>query len=338
MKEEVGDFSEEDRVLRCSLKSKLDLIWGREEICWRQKFKDLWLKAGDRNTSFFHRSANERGRKNWVDRISVGGQIFIGHSEVAAAIANYFKSFYDHTGVLVNIFPAGLSFGQINMEKVDTLTAEFSMEEVLQVIKNTEGDKAPGPNGFNLTFYKACWPIIGNDVVEALRHFQVSSFIPITVNSTFICLIPKKEAIGDIKDLRPISLVGSSYKILSKCLMRRFREVLKDVISPYQSAFLDGRQITEASLVANEVIDARRAAGKNGLVFKLDLKKAFDSVRWQCIIDTLSSFGFPQKWIDWVRTCISTVHFSVLVNGEPIDFFRNRRGPGAWLDYRFSYE
>ncbi|CAN1823558.1 Putative ribonuclease H protein At1g65750 [Linum perenne] len=108
--------------------------------------------------------------------------------------------------------------------------------------------------------------------------------------------------------------------------MLRFRRVLKTVISPNQFAFIDGRNITEASLLANEVVDSRRASGKNGLVFKLDLEKAFDSISWSCILNALKAFGLSGRWIDWIHACISSVHFYVLVNEESTDFFWIRRG------------
>ncbi|CAN0856996.1 LINE-1 retrotransposable element ORF2 protein [Linum grandiflorum] len=325
-KEEDNFLTDDERIYRCLLKNKLDELWRREEVSWRQKSKNLWLKEGDKNTSFFHRCANERNRRNWIDRIAIGGQIFVGHSEVAGAIANHFKRFFEDIMADSHPFPYDLDFRIIASNAADSLTGLFSEAEILHAINSSEGDKAPGPDGFNLTFFKTCWPILKEDLVEAINHFHTTGFIPKAINSSFICLIPKKESIGNIRDLRPISLIGSTYKILSKCLMFRFRNALKEVIAPNQCAFLEGRQITEASLLANEVIDSRRASGKNGLVFKLDLEKAFDTVCWSSILKSLVAFGFTEKWVMWVKACISSVHFSVMVNGEPTSYFRNWRG------------
>lgn len=73
-----------------------------------------------------------------------------------------------------------------------------------------------------------------------------------SLSATFITLIPKKEGAAEIKDFRPISLVGCLYKLLSKTLVVRLKTIMPKVISRYQSAFVPGRQLTDCSLMANE--------------------------------------------------------------------------------------
>lgn len=77
-------------------------------------------------------------------------------------------------------------------------------------------------------------------------------------NASFICLIPRKEKSIKIGDFRPISLVTSLYKILAKVLSRRLRVVLEGTISSAQGAFVQGRQILDVVLVANEVVEEHR--------------------------------------------------------------------------------
>ncbi|CAN0901854.1 Transposon TX1 uncharacterized 149 kDa protein, partial [Linum grandiflorum] len=324
--EEAGNLTNEARLHRCSLKADLDFWWKMDEINWRQKSGALWLRYGDRNSSFFHRSANSRKKRNWIDRLIVDGQEFVGQRDISSPIVNHFKHFFEEPLPENRPLPRNLPFAKINSVQATTISRQFSEEEVWRCIQISESEKAPGPDGFNMGFIKHCWSFIKSDFMNALWDFQSSSIIPKGANSTFICLIPKKDSVRDIKDLRPISLIGIFYKILSKCLMCRFRSCLKEVISSPQCAFLDGRQISEASLLANEIIDSRRSSGKNGLVFKLDLEKAFDSVNWECIIFMLERFNFPPIWISWIRSCISSAHFSILINGAAEGYFENHRG------------
>ncbi|CAN0901853.1 Putative ribonuclease H protein At1g65750, partial [Linum grandiflorum] len=296
----------------------------------------LWLRYGDRNSSFFHRSANSRKKRNWIDRLIVDGQEFVGQRDISSPIVNHFKHFFEEPLPENRPLPRNLPFAKINSVQATTISRQFSEEEVWRCIQISESEKAPGPDGFNMGFIKHCWSFIKSDFMNALWDFQSSSIIPKGANSTFICLIPKKDSVRDIKDLRPISLIGIFYKILSKCLMCRFRSCLKEVISSPQCAFLDGRQISEASLLANEIIDSRRSSGKNGLVFKLDLEKAFDSVNWECIIFMLERFNFPPIWISWIRSCISSAHFSILINGAAEGYFENHRGIRQGLKINFS--
>ena len=139
-------------------------------------------------------------------------------------------------------------------------------------------------------------------------------------------MIPKKNGAEDIRDFKPISLVGSIYKLLAKVLANRLKSVLGGVVSESQNAFVAGRQILDAVLVANECIDSRIKEGKGGVICKLDIEKAYDHVDWGFLEYTLERMGFGAKWRKWIHFCVSTVRFSVLVNGCPAGFFQSFRG------------
>ena len=63
-----------------------------------------------------------------------------------------------------------------------------------------------------------------------------------------------------------------------------------------------------------------------GVIYKLDVEKAYDNVNWEALLKLLKKIGSGEKWCSWIRTCISTMRFSVLFNGSPIDFFGSSRG------------
>ena len=157
------------------------------------------------------------------------------------------------------------------------------------------------------------------------EFFRLSTFQR-SLNSTFLILITKKRGAEELKDFRPISLVGSLYKLLAKVLANRLKQAVGEVVSEYQHAFIQNRQILDAALIANEAVDSRLKVNIPRLILKLDIEKAFDHVNWDCLVSVMSKMGFGQKWINWINWCISIANFSILINGTASDFFRSTRG------------
>jgi hypothetical protein len=146
------------------------------------------------------------------------------------------------------------------------------------------------------------------------------------INSTFILLIPKFHGANEIKDFLPISLVSGVYKIIVKVLANRMRRVMDKIISKPQNAFVKGRQILDSVLIANECLDSRLKAEVPGVLCKLDMEKAYDHVNWNFLLYLLRRSGFGEIWCMWIKQCISTAHFSVLINGSPVGYFGSLRG------------
>ena len=93
-----------------------------------------------------------------------------------------------------------------------------------------------------------------------------------------------------------------------------------------QNAFVRGRRILDASLIANEVIDFWHKRKEKGMICKLDIEKAYDNINWNFLMKVLLKMGFGSRWTEWICWCISTAKFSVMVNGVPAGFFSNSKG------------
>jgi hypothetical protein len=141
-----------------------------------------------------------------------------------------------------------------------------------------------------------------------------------------VYLVPKKAEAVEIKDFWPISLVGGVYKIISKVQANRMKTILGKIISNSQNAFIGGRQTLDSVLIANECLDGRMRSGALGDICKLDLEKAYDHVNWGFLLYLLQQCGFGERWRAWIERCISTVRFSILINGTPEGFFNSLRG------------
>ena len=92
-----------------------------------------------------------------------------------------------------------------------------------------------------MAFFQKCWCVLENEILAFFADFHKECNFEKSLNATFLCLIPKKLSVVNIRDFHPISLVGSLYKLLSKVLAHRLCCVLDKLISNSQNSFVRGR-------------------------------------------------------------------------------------------------
>lgn len=293
-------------------------------ICWQQS-RLQWLCEGGANSNFFHNFMSNRRRRNAIPFFLVNGVLVEGVQDVRAAVFDHFSSHYQAHRVHRPSMD-GLFFRSLAVREGLDLIKPFSVEEVKNAVWDCESFKSPGPDGISFGFLKDFWDLLKGDVMRFLVEFHRNGKLAKGINSTFIALIRKVENPQSLNEFRPISLVGSMYKILAKVLANRIRLVIGSVISDAQSAFVKGRQILDGILIANEVVDDASKRKKELLLFKVDFEKAYDSIDWSFLEEVMVKMGFPILWRKWIKECVGTATASVLVNGSLTNEFSLGRG------------
>ena len=192
-----------------------------------------------------------------------------------------------------------------------------------------EALKALGSDGMPPLFFQHYWKIIGDEVSTAVLNCLNSGSFPQSLNNAFITLIPMVKSPSIVSEFLPISLCNTLYKIVSKVMANRLKRILPNLISESQSAFQADKAISDNILVAFETLHHmknQKLKKKGFLALKLDMSKTYDRVEWGFLKKVMEKMGFGEKWVKLIIECISTVSYSILVNGEPKGDIKPSRG------------
>ena len=148
-------LTQEDRARRLVVKSDIDFLASLEEISWRQKSKALFIKEVDNNARFFHRIANSHRRTNQIRGVEVDGILFEEESDVTDQVVDFYKRLYLESKTWRPTID-GLEFACLDKIERSMLEREFEKEEIIEALKEGEGDKAPRPDGFTMAFFQKC--------------------------------------------------------------------------------------------------------------------------------------------------------------------------------------
>nr|XP_043616324.1 uncharacterized protein LOC122588274 [Erigeron canadensis] len=257
--------------------------------------------------------------------IKYNGVWVVNPSEIKKCFQDYYANkFKRFNGAPFNLVTSNIK--TLGENEVTNLVACFSLDEIKNAVWSCGGDKAPGPDGFSFALVKKHWISMKDDICNMVSEFHTHGSIPPGCNSSFITLIPKVSNPTIMSGFRPISLIGIQYKIIAKLIANRLALVINSVVSSEQSAFIKGRQILDGPLLLNEVIDWYKAKRKKLLLFKIDFAKAYDSLSWDFLFYMLHIMRFGDKWISWIKACLSSTKSSVLINGNPTEEFPIQRG------------
>jgi hypothetical protein len=213
-------------------------------VYWKQRGTIKWVKLGDEGTKFFHANASIRQRRNLITTLKdANDQTYSDHQTKANILWEAFK---DRLGTSDN---PDMSFNLQELlhrdDNLDFLTQQFTHEEIDTVVSNLPRDKSPGPDGFNTDFVKKCWSIIKFDFYRLCDAFHLGSVCLESINGSHITLLPKVDAPSKVFDIRPISLVNTSIKIITKLLANRLQQCIMRLIHQNQYGFIKSRTIQD---------------------------------------------------------------------------------------------
>lgn len=284
-----------------NIKKELMLAYKEEELLWRQKNREKWLRHGDRNSKFFHLSVKANRSRNLLVKLKdKNGQDQWSDAAKAEVAIEYFSELFTSSNppsykpVLQSMRP------KVTPMMNRCLTSPITKEEVREAIFSICPESAPGLDGMTGLFFQKFWAVIGDSVTAEIQEVYRKGSIPDDWNFTFLCLIPKIPNPEIMSDLRLISLCSVLYKTVSKILVKRLHPFLSDLVLVNQSAFVSDRLIQDNIVIAHEAVHALKShpvVASDFLAVKTDLSKAYDRVEWGYLEELMQAMGFEDIWI-----------------------------------------
>lgn len=311
------------------LESKLEKLLSQEEMHWKQRSHNQWLRGGDRNTSFFYKMAFSRRKKNAI--VSLHTPLH-GLTNDLSCIEDHIIKYYEdlfrsQIPTMENIRLTTSCINTLDTNEM-ALRIPFTKKEVQSALFYLNPNKASGPDGFSASFFQKEWKVVGSDVLNTVLGILNKGDSLEGWNSTIITLIPKIKNPSNVKDYIPISLCNVLYKVVARAITNRLKNTLRNIIDPFQSAFIPDRAITDNILLGFECMYWLRHSKnkKDYAALKLDMSKAYNRVEWNYLDNILLRLGFCAEWVKLIMNCVKTIRYSFNINGKLVGDLTPSRG------------
>ena len=178
-----------------------------------------------------------------------------------------------------------------------------------------ENDKTPGNDGLSKEFYEVFWDDVKIPLLASINEAFIKEQLSNKINW--------KKRQRFIKNWRPISLLNTDLKLISRTLATRLNDILPDLylISSNQTAYVKNRYISESGKLIYDVLETASILNKKGFLVTVDIEKAFDSVDHSFLLAVLQKYGFGERFLKWIQILIKNQESCVVNGGITTKFF-----------------
>ena len=315
------------------VKEELEQINAEKARGAMMRSKADWVEFGEKNTSYFLKlETRNKQVKNITKLIDDNEKEITDQNDILQEELDFYRKLYTqpkdaNNREEIKQFFLNEDTPKISEENKTLCDSDISLEEIGRALKELKNGKSPGSDGFPPDFYKFFWSDLKVLVFESLMFAVDKGELSIDQRRGVISLIPKKDKdVRRLKNWRPISLLNTDYKILTKTLASRLKQVLPTVIHPDQVAYLKERYIGQNIRTIVDIMEYTEEKNIEGLIAFLDFEKAFDSIDWRVLDDALKCFNIGQGFRNWVKRVYANTTSCVTNCGFSSENFKITRG------------
>ncbi len=294
--------------------------------------KARWIEEGEKPTKYFCNMENRHYTSKFMKSLTTKDNKQINETK---DILNEVKSFYED---LYTSRDKNLSHVNLNKRLKDNtpklsndqslkLEGKLSLKEAGESLYKMNNFRSPGSDGFTVEFYKFFWIDIGQFLVNSINYSYDIGVLSTTQQEGIITCIPKSNKPKEfIKNWRPITLLNVAYKIASSCIATRIKNILPELIGVDQCGFMSGRFTGDIVRLVFDILSYAKVNNKGGIILLIDFEKAFDSISWSFLHNTLKYFNFGDNVCSWISLFLNNIKSRVYINGQPSSWFEIGRG------------
>uniref|UniRef100_R4GCU0 Reverse transcriptase domain-containing protein n=1 Tax=Anolis carolinensis TaxID=28377 RepID=R4GCU0_ANOCA len=277
------------------------------------------------------RKLRKKKQQQYISKITREGKTYVTDEEILGASREFFEELYKKEEVnpdKISQYLGELQLPKITEQQRESLNREITIEEIRKALKTMKPNKAPGPDGFPVCFYK----ILQEEAIPHLQRIMnkvlTEGVIPDSWSQADIVAIPKENGtLTDLRNFRPISLLNSDYKIFTTVLANRFKEFLQNWIGPEQKGFLPGRNISENLRCIVDIIEYYECHHeKEVALLAIDAEKAFDNLNWTFFKLLLKEVDIGYQFSNAIEAIYNKQEASLLINGQQTRPFKIEKG------------
>ena len=291
----------------------------------------LILDETEASSSHFFNQEISQGKKKTIQEIEVNDGVRTSKQpEIVSAFKNYYEELYSADAVDNVIEEFAQDVPQVPLDHQDLLEHSITLEEIKSALEGMGNHKSPGPDGLTKELYVKFFEFLGPWLVRVFEDIFNRTELTDTMKLSYITLICKNEEAPHLcKNYRPISLLNIDYKIITKVLSNRLRNVMPILIHPDQTCSVKDRSIQDNNHYLRDIINEINSENlSGGIVLSLDQEKAFDRIDHRYLLNLMVKFGFGPNFCKWISLLYNGIQSSVIVNQhitEPFQVTRSVR-------------
>ena len=287
-----------------------------------------YFEDGEKSTKFFLNTEKRNASdKTWNKIKCRDGTYKTDIHSILNEQVNFYQTLFTSNGydnIEAEYFLQNIERKLSEQEKLHC-DRDITEDEIFKVITQLKLNKSPGDDGIVSEFYVTYWSLIKHEFTKVIKHILDINTLTPSQNRAMLTLLYKKGEREDIANWRPISLLNVDYKIITKLLSERLKPLLPQIIHSDQKRYVNGRNISEANRLLQDIIDYSEQNNINSSIIFLDYQKAFDRVEWGWALKCLNRFNFGPKFIGWIQMIYKNAKTCLLTNGYRSSYFRISR-------------